>query len=165
MATNEEEVSRFSIRRGARFSETFQGTDISGDDEGWLTTLGQDPTDAPLGQGHGVDEAETPKAETEATVNGPAPTPGGPEPLPGHTEAMATLGERLAMLEEAVAGATAACAEARTVLLEGQAVLDRPSHTAGAAPGQGEEATPMSRIVAPLQRYRSLTMRQLLRLK
>jgi hypothetical protein len=43
MVTNEEDVPRFSLRRGARFQETFRGEPESeAPDDGWLAGLGED---------------------------------------------------------------------------------------------------------------------------
>lgn len=158
MVTNEEDVPRFSLRRGARFLETFR--DEAQDDEGdhgWLAGLGEEPDedgasslrehDAVLqsevvGESHAASEQAEPVEVEPVEVEVAERANLYPAAL---SDAVATLADRLAVLEEALARTAAACTVARVVLGEGQVLLDRSTGSPGApgAPGDpssGEEA-------------------------
>ncbi len=158
MVTSEEDVPRFSLRRGARFLETFrdEAQDDEGD-QGWLASLGQEPDedgasslgehDAVLqrdvvGESHAASEQAEPVEAEPVEVEVSEPANVYPAAL---SDAVATLADRLAVLEEALARTAAACTVARVVLGEGQALLDHSSGSTGSpgAPGHpssGKEA-------------------------
>jgi len=111
---------------------------------------------------------------------------------PALNDAVSALAENLADLEEVLARTAAACSVARMVLRQGQALLDHPSSSPatsasvdrtpvvdlrdqsadspepGPRPRTGAhrhspEAPALSRLITPLRRYGSVTLRDLLR--
>ncbi len=133
MVTNEENVPRFSLRRGARFLETFRDEPPSEEgDQGWLADLSEKP-DEDGGTSLGELEAgleRDPAGESDAASEQPEPVAlEVPEPPPrvypaALSDAVATLADRLAILEEALARTAAACTVARAVLGEGQSLVE-----------------------------------------
>ena len=111
---------------------------------------------------------------------------------PSLDDAVSALAENLADLEEVLARTAAACSVARMVLRQGQALLDHPSSSPATsasvdrtpvvdlrdqsadspAPGprprtgahrHSPETPALSRLITPLRRYGSVTLRDLLR--
>jgi hypothetical protein len=183
-----EDVPRFSLRRGARFLETFGDQPQSGEiDEGWLADLGEDE------DGHEGTDLE------DAVTDAGSPDGAGAAdvPQPALTDVMTTLAERLAHLEEALVRTASACTVARVVLGQGQDLLDhspgspeaakspddaevvdlrddkapsspRPASTAGSPSRPGahrhsSETPALTRLINPLRRYGSVSLRELLR--
>lgn len=205
------DVPRFSLRRGARFLETFDDQPQSDDiDEAWLADLGeeQDENEATdlaggvMSLEDGVTDLDEKLGEEAHSVGqgldaGSAEGPGADDaPEPALNDVMTTLAERLAHLEEALARTAAACTVARVVLGQGQELLDHSAGTAGAprcrdeaevadlrdkapsSPGSAStvgstsrlgahrhssETPALARLVSPLRRYGSVSLRDLLR--
>ena len=149
MVTNEEDVPRFSLRRGARFQETFRDEPgREAPDDEWLADLGEDfdgdqSEDAQSRDAGDVEVAGDQLEELAALAFDPSspltdsPPAGSPpaeqvaQPVhvdqPSLDDAVSALAENLAHLEEVLARTAAACSVARMVLRQGQALLDHPS--------------------------------------
>lgn len=157
MATNEEEVRRFGLRRGARFLETLREEAESQDaDDEWIAGLRPDSADeaaigavdsdegparGPAGSDHEAPEVRAPAEPVAPTAPvAHAPPAGVLDIVPALGDAMATLEERLSVLEEALVKAAAACTVTRMVLR--QAEPARGDSSRPSVPSPPEEPEP-----------------------
>lgn len=139
MATNDDEVGRFGLRRGARFLETLrdQASAVDADDE-WLAGLRPESVEEAAVHGGGAGDQGEP-GPSAAREGRPRPS-SATDVVPTLTDAMATLEDRLAVLEEALVKAAAACTVSRTVLRQLEAAMRDPSRSPGdPAPDEGTE--------------------------
>ncbi len=196
------DVPRFSLRRGARFLETFGDQPQSDEsDESWLADLGeeQDENERANLEDGGTDHHQN-LGQDEHTVGqgldaDPPDGAGAVEAAqPALNDVMATLAERLAYLEEALVRTASACTVARVVLGQGQDLLDHSRRSpetpksrdeaevvdlrdeAPSSPGpavgspsrpgahrHSSETPALTRLISPLRRYGSVSLRELLR--
>ena len=137
MATDDEEVGRFELRRGARFVETIRDQADTGTDDEWLAGLRPDSVDEP--EVEGGDAGEPGGPGPPATPAGPAGPSSVADVVTTLTDAVATLEDRLALLEEALVKAVVACTVSRSLLRQlGAAARDhsRPPGDQPAAEGR-----------------------------